>query len=96
MQVIIHRGTHQIGGCITQIRSDKGTRIAIDIGQNLPSKGKNKLDEIDIPGLTSGNMDFKAVFVTHYHGDHIGLYNKILTWNTNIYRVIYLNKYIKH
>ena len=43
MQVIIHRGTHQIGGCITQIRSDKGTRIAIDIGQNLPSKGKNKL-----------------------------------------------------
>ena len=78
MQVIIHRGTHQIGGCITQIRSDKGTRIAIDIGQNLPSKGKNKLDEIDIPGLTSGNMDFKAVFVTHYHGDHIGLYNKIL------------------
>ena len=32
----IHRGTKQIGGCITEITSDKGTRIIIDIGVNLP------------------------------------------------------------
>ena len=31
MKIIIHRGTHQIGGCITEIRSNNGNRIAIDI-----------------------------------------------------------------
>ena len=37
MKVIIHRGAHQIGGCITEVQSDKGTKIIIDIGENLPS-----------------------------------------------------------
>ena len=36
MKVTIHRGTHQIGGCITQIESNSGTKIIIDIGENLP------------------------------------------------------------
>lgn len=77
MKIIIHRGTHQIGGCITEIQSKKGTRIAIDIGENLPStEGKTKLE---IEGLTkAGEKNFDAVFVTHYHGDHIGMFNKVL------------------
>ncbi len=37
MKVIIHRGAHQIGGCITEVQSDNGTKIIIDIGENLPS-----------------------------------------------------------
>lgn len=77
MKVIIHRGTHQIGGCITEIESNKGTKIAIDIGKNLPSINEKEEDKIEVEGLSVGVPDFKAIFVTHYHGDHIGLYNKI-------------------
>ena len=78
MQVIIHRGTHQIGGCVTEIKSEKGTRIAIDIGENLPTISENEKTEMEVEGLTKGKANFDAVFVTHYHGDHIGLYNRIL------------------
>lgn len=79
MKIIIHRGTHQIGGCVTEIQSNRGTRIAIDIGENLPSQDGKQAEELSIEGLTTeGNNNFDAVFITHYHGDHIGLYNKIL------------------
>ncbi len=79
MKIIVHRGTHQIGGCVTEIQSNSGTRIAIDIGENLPSQDKKSTPELDIEGLTiQGQNNFKAVFITHYHGDHIGLYHKIL------------------
>lgn len=79
MKIIVHRGTHQIGGCITEIQSSSGTRIAIDIGENLPSQDKKSTQELDIEGLTiQGQNNFKAVFITHYHGDHIGLYHRIL------------------
>ena len=46
MKVIIHRGTHQIGGCITEIESNKGTKVAIDIGKNLPSINMKEKEEI--------------------------------------------------
>ena len=79
MKIIVHRGTHQIGGCVTEIQSNSGTRIAIDIGENLPSQDKKSTQELDIEGLTiQGQNNFKAVCITHYHGDHIGLYHKIL------------------
>lgn len=79
MKIIIHRGTHQIGGCITEIQSEKGTRIAIDIGENLPSAERKEKNELEIKGLTKeGEQNFDAVFVTHYHGDHIGMFNKVL------------------
>lgn len=77
MKIVIHRGTNQIGGCLTEIISYSGTKILIDIGANLPdSEGKVK-PEIDLEGLTKGESSFNAVFITHYHGDHIGLYNQI-------------------
>jgi ribonuclease J len=66
--VIVHRGSHQIGGCCTEI-SYKGTRIAIDFGSPLPGEYDEKLS---VPGLTEGESSFDAVFFTHYHGDHIG------------------------
>ena len=78
MKIKINRGTNQIGGCITEIESSKGTKIIIDIGTNLPDSEGKKRPEIDIEGLTKGTPNYEAVFITHYHGDHIGLYNKIL------------------
>jgi ribonuclease J len=68
MQIKIHRGTHQIGGCVTEISSG-GTRILIDIGENLP--GCESETEVKLTGHIDG------IFVTHYHGDHVGLFDKI-------------------
>lgn len=85
MEIIIHRGTHQIGGCVAEIQSEKGTRIAVDIGENLPSADEKKKTKLEIEGLTKeGKKNFNAVFVTHYHGDHIGLFNQVLK-NVPIY-----------
>ena len=78
MQIKINRGTNQIGGCITEIESKKGTKIIIDIGSNLPDSEGRKKPEIELEGLTKGIPNYKAIFITHYHGDHIGLYNKVL------------------
>lgn len=73
MQVIIHRGTHQIGGCATEIRTGS-TRILIDFGSELPdAEGKVSQNILQISGLNCGKENFDAVFLTHYHSDHTGL-----------------------
>lgn len=78
MKIIIKRGTNQIGGCITEVESSKGTKIIIDIGENLPDSTGKKKPELEIEGLTKGIANYQAIFISHYHGDHIGMYNKIL------------------
>lgn len=65
----------QIGGCVTLISTDT-TKICIDFGENLP--GSKHKEELEVEGLTSGEQQYDAVFFTHYHGDHIGRFNKIL------------------
>lgn len=77
MHVIIHRGTHQIGGCATELRT-RHTRILIDFGAPLPDEEGNVPDQpLVIDGLNRGKPDFDAVFLTHYHGDHLGLIGQI-------------------
>ena len=49
----------------------------IDIGANLPDSNGKVRPEIELEGLTIGKPSYDAIFITHYHGDHIGLYNKI-------------------
>ncbi len=69
MEVKIIQGTKQIGGCIAEISTSKG-KILIDYGDNL-----DNTDQILIPGLTIKDdlpSAYKAVFITHSHGDHIG------------------------
>jgi len=71
MQIKIHRGVNQIGGCVTEIKT-KNTRILIDVGSNLPnttSKVKVNIKKI------SKKCD--AVFITHYHLDHVGEYMEV-------------------
>ena len=75
MKITIHRGIDQIGGCITEISTDK-VRIFIDLGQNLPDGEGNVQDNLAntkaIENLTQG---VAAIFYTHYHGDHLGLFH---------------------
>jgi ribonuclease J len=78
MTITIHRGIDQIGGCITEIASSKGTKILIDLGHNLPSgdePSEDKYDdEVNIASLLDG---VSAVFYTHPHGDHIGFETQV-------------------
>lgn len=63
---------NKIGGCITEIRSGS-TKIIFDYGNNL-----DDTPQIDIKGLTYGKPEYEAVFISHYHLDHIGAIDKIL------------------
>jgi len=74
MKVTIHRGQNQIGGSIIEIASES-TKIILDAGSELD-------EEIpvapQIEGLFSGQASYDAVFISHYHGDHLGLCDQVL------------------
>lgn len=69
MKICIHRGTDCIGGCVTELRT-KEARILIDFGEQLPGDVEKPLHMADLDTVD-------AVFFTHYHGDHIGLLEKL-------------------
>jgi ribonuclease J len=71
MKITIHRGTNQIGGCITEIESS-GYKVFIDFGEQLPGSKNDDNKLLQIDGLTCGDVSKSALFITHYHGDHIG------------------------
>lgn len=71
MIVTIHRGSHQIGGCATEIKTEN-SRILIDIGSELDCNAPLKIE-----GVTEGTSKCNAVLFTHYHGDHIGLIDTV-------------------
>lgn len=79
MNIIIHRGSHQIGGCVTEINTEN-TRIFIDLGSELPDESGNIPEEtLSIDGVTTGTMRCDGIFFTHYHGDHIGMLSQTMT-----------------
>ena len=78
MTITIHRGSHQIGGCITEIMSEKGTKILIDLGHNLPEGDKPSDDIYDQSERMDELLDgVNAVFYTHPHGDHLSFEAKV-------------------
>ena len=78
MNITIHRGTNQIGGCVTEITSGN-SRIFIDFGTELPgADGIAKEDSLSIPGLTEAPARCDGIFFTHTHGDHIGNIDRVL------------------
>ncbi len=80
MEIKIHRGLDQIGGCITEIWTES-SRVFIDFGQNLPSNGKAATPEEDIlmvaDIIRNNEKEHQAVFYTHAHEDHVGLFRYI-------------------
>ncbi len=71
MDIIIHKGTNEIGGTCIQL-STKSTNILLDIGAPLNNESKY----ID---YSKFNPD--AIIISHPHQDHYGLMNTI---NANI------------
>lgn len=80
MNIKIHRGLEQIGGCITEIFTDT-SRIFIDFGQNLPGCGKPSTPEEDEnlvkTILSYNNKKHEVIFYSHGHEDHVGLFEYI-------------------
>jgi ribonuclease J len=75
MKITIHRGIDQIGGCITEIATEK-TRILIDLGQNLPDGDGNVKDDFaNLLSIEKITKEVDAILYTHYHGDHLGLFH---------------------
>ena len=76
MNIKIHRGLDQIGGCITEI-STETSRVFIDFGQNLPGNGEPTTPDEDkelVERIFAQNKkEHEAVFYTHGHEDHVGL-----------------------
>jgi ribonuclease J len=75
--ITIYRGTHQIGGCITEIRTQT-SRIIIDFGANLPgAEHLSSITDEELVAKVFGQQSCDAVLFSHYHGDHYGMYKKI-------------------
>ena len=71
MNIIIHRGTHQIGGSAIEI-STESTRIILDFGNELSLDEKYIPINLDIDGVTKGMLDCDGIVISHYHMDHLG------------------------
>lgn len=69
MKIHIYRGENQIGGNIIEIATDQ-TKILLDVGLDLDEEKNKALPNIE--GLID-EAEYDAVFVSHYHGDHLGL-----------------------
>lgn len=74
MKITIHRGSDQIGGCVTEYEF-KGWRLFVNYGEELP--GSPKTGDLQVEGLTHGDLSKSALLITHYHGDHIGNVTKL-------------------
>ncbi len=73
MEIKIIKGTHQIGGCVTAIKTSN-TKIVVDFGEDLNDEDKTYFDREKIMHEIEGA---DAVFITHSHLDHAGLINLV-------------------
>jgi ribonuclease J len=89
VEVIVHRGTSEIGGNCIEIRTSS-TRIILDVGQPLfkpnrepydrwETRGKTKEELLafgyipSVPGLFTPGLNVDAILLSHAHPDHTGL-----------------------
>ena len=96
-EFIIHRGSHQIGGMCAEVRTET-SRVIIDMGTNLPGNENNGVisDRELIESLFKNEKKNNAIIFTHYHGDHIGLFDDILSGEYNDKKEVNLNNYQIH
>lgn len=75
-KIKIFRGSHQIGGCATEIKTENH-RIVIDLGANLPDSYNAAMSDEELVVAVFDGRPCDGVLFSHYHGDHIGMYKKI-------------------
>jgi len=73
----ILRGARQIGGTVTEINTDAGTRIWIDFGCELSVDEDKSTDRMLVGRMQNPDTRPDVIFFTHIHGDHIGLLSKV-------------------
>ncbi len=65
LKITVHRGTEQIGGCVTEIATDQ-TRIILDFGTELPdATGQTPPNTLLIDGVNFGKPACDAVLFSH-------------------------------
>lgn len=74
MRITVLRGQNQIGGSIVGIASSRA-KLVFDVGLNLDSDNQTAPQ---IEGLFTGVPQYDAVFISHYHPDHLGLSSYLL------------------
>ncbi len=79
--ITVHRGTKQIGGSIAEICMGR-TTVLVDCGSELPGSQGSMGDEEIIKKIFDNHRRYtdhhlSGVLFSHYHGDHVGLIDKI-------------------
>ena len=77
MNIVVHRGTHQIGGSAIEI-STESTRIILDFGNELTLDEMYTPNKLDIDGVTKGIPNCDGIVISHYHMDHLGQLTSVL------------------
>jgi len=76
MELVIHRGTHQVGGSCLEI-SFRDSAILLDIGlpldYNFNENPKNHLPQPLFDKIINEEKNIDAVIISHAHLDHYGL-----------------------
>ena len=77
LQLTVHRGTHEIGGCCIEIEHQGGDRLILDAGRPLDAPE-------GATGLLPASLDRSrpaTVLISHPHQDHWGLVEELpRTW----------------
>ena len=83
INLIVHRGTHEIGGSCVEL-STNNSRLIIDAGEQLPSTDNNsQKSPCTLPNIQGifkhDNLDQKVsgVLISHSHIDHYGIINNL-------------------
>ena len=80
MNIVIHRGTHQIGGSCIEL-SEKETSILLDLGLPLDFDSSEDpescLPQPLFEQIKMGTKTISAVILTHAHLDHYGLIDSL-------------------
>jgi len=73
LQLTVHRGTHEIGGCCIEIEHPRGERVILDAGRPLDAPD-------GATGLLPASLDRSrpaTVLISHPHQDHWGLVEEL-------------------
>jgi ribonuclease J len=76
MNLVIHRGSNQIGGSCVEVES-QGGRLLIDLGLPLDAEGDPRQFLPAVSGLDGKDASLLGILISHPHQDHFGLLSQI-------------------